>query len=869
MADNKQIEDFREELNKINQEINDVGLSIELRIKQKLTLAVAEAQKLGEAFSKNKDITKSVSGEYTKLNTQLSNNNKEIELSLLKEKHIREEILAAVKDSNDALADGLADKLQNVVAGRKLYEQLDAQLRSLEKQNEERKKQNSLSEGFKQVGEKILGDQIKSVKTLTTLTGLMVFLVEAALKADKQTTELAKSLIITKKEARDVRYEFVEYSRSINDTFITTTKLIEANAKLGQQLGLAKVFSMALNKEFVNITQKVGVSEEAAGGLFKNIIASGKGARQVLAATVGTIEKIKQENGLRLNNKNILEATGKVAGQLLANFKASPQAIAEAIAKTQVLGTTLEQTAAQGKTLLEFESSIDNELKAELLTGRELNLERARAAALMGDQKTVAEELAKQALDFNEFSKLNVIQQETLAKALGLSADALSDQLFKQQYLNKSREEILAIGGKEALQRMEALSAQDKFNAAVEKLQDLLGNIVAGPLGSLIDGFASLVSNAWLLYPAMLAIGGYFTGKMLVSTFQMVKGLKEMYTVLKATAVVSKAKAVFDVVSANALSFGLAAAGIAAGIILVASATKSVEDAFIPSSGPIIKTKAGTFQGRPDDNVMVGTKISPLKEDKTKNVPTPKTKETKVPPLKETKTKILPPKEDKTKVVPTKETKTKIVPIKEDKTKVVPIKETKVPPLKETKTKILPPKEDKTKNIPTPETKKTKTPSLNKDKTKTAPTPKIKETKTPSLNKDKTKTAPTPKIKETKTPPLTKDKTKNIPTPKIKEIKTPSLNKDKTNFTPISKIKEIKILPLNEGKTKSTPTSETKETKILSSNENKTYFIPIIAALDQMTNTIKDMTYQRSNINIDMDGRKVGTGTYGASTKFR
>ena len=29
------------------------------------------------------------------------------------------------------------------------------------------------------------------------------------------------------------------------------------------------------------------------------------------------------------------------------------------------------------------------------------------------------------------------------------------------------------------------------------------------------------------------------------------------------------------------------------------------------------------------------------------------------------------------------------------------------------------------------------------------------------------------------------------------------------------------------------------------------------------------MTYQRSNINIDMDGRKVGTGTYGASTKFR
>lgn len=601
MADNPQLENFRQGLDDVSASVRSLNDQLNDTIRRRLVDAVAEAQKLGDVFSKNKDISKDAA-------KQLFNLNKQNEILALKEENRRKQLAKALRSNNQAKQDQLATELQQIIAERKINEQIDAQIRNLQKTNEERKKQNSLSEAFKQASEKVLGDQIKSVKQLTTLTGLMVFLVEAAFKADKQTTELAKSLVITKEQARDVRYEFVEYSRSLNDAFITTNKLIEANAKLGEQLGLAKIFSMDLNKEFVNITQKVGVSEEAAGGLFKNIVASGRGARQVLSATVGIVEKVKQETGLRLNNRKILEATGKVAGQLLANFKASPEAIAEAIAKTQTLGTTIEQTAAQGKTLLDFESSIDNELKAELLTGRELNLERARAAALMGDQKTVAEELSAQAMDFNEFSKLNVIQQEALAKSLGLSADALSEQLFKQQYLNKSREEILAIGGEEALQRMEALSAQDKFNAAVEKLQDLLGNILAGPLGGLIDGFASILSNT-------VAISALMGGALVANLMKAVRAQQAMTAA-------TRGEAIGQIVAKSWASLGgwpvvgpaLAGAAIAGGIAYLStqsSKATAVEDAFIPSSGPVIKTKAGTFQGRPDDNVMLGTNISP------------------------------------------------------------------------------------------------------------------------------------------------------------------------------------------------------------------------------------------------------------------
>jgi hypothetical protein len=391
--------------------------------------------------------------------------------------------------------------LGNLIESEKVLEKIQ-----LAAAKEGANKITTLGAGLKEVG-KSIGKNL--IDPLTVFT----FFMNSAFKADKQVTALAKSLVITKGAAADIRQEFVGASRVIGDSFITTDKLLESQSKLSDQLGITKIQSIGLNKEFTILTGKIGLSEEAAGGLAKISIVSGKAARQVTTNTIASIEKVKQETGLRLNNQKILEATGKVSGQLLANFRANPAAIAEAIAKTQALGTSLEQAKAQGESLLNFESSIENELKAELITGKQINLERARMAALMGDQKTVAEELSAQAVDFNTFSNMNVIAQKSLAEALGTSADALSDQLFKQQYLNKSKEEIIALGGEEAAQRMEALSAQDKFNSAVTKLQDLLGNVMAGPLGEIIDGMANLASNAWAVRGAFVAIAAVSLAK--------------------------------------------------------------------------------------------------------------------------------------------------------------------------------------------------------------------------------------------------------------------------------------------------------------------------------------------------------------------
>jgi len=366
--------------------------------------------------------------------------------------------LERVKDKMQEVADAAADK-GNVTFGDKL-----------------KVLGTGIGESFASIGES-LKDPVVAFKILYDL----------ASKADQQTTALAKSMMQTKGEAEATREQFVEMSQSTADTFTTTNKLIEANAALGKQMGFNKVFSQDMNQTFVDLTKKIGVSEEAAGGLARVSTATGRTLKSTEQTIAETTSRISAQNGIQLDGKEILEESGKVSGQLLANFKGNPAAIAEAVAQTKVLGTTLEQTKNQANKLLDFESSIGNQLKAELLTGQQLNLEKARAYALQGNQVGVATELTKQGMNFNKFSTMNVIQQNAFAEALGLTSDQLSDQLLKQEAIGKSRSEIVALGGEEAAKRLEALSAQDKFNAATEKLKDLIGNLVAGPLGDFLN----------------------------------------------------------------------------------------------------------------------------------------------------------------------------------------------------------------------------------------------------------------------------------------------------------------------------------------------------------------------------------------------
>jgi hypothetical protein len=90
------------------------------------------------------------------------------------------------------------------------------------------------------------------------------------------------------------------------------------------------------------------------------------------------------------------------------------------------LGLEMSAVASISNSLLDFETSIEDQMTASLLLGRQINLDKARQLALAGDQEGVMKEILKAVGGEAEFNKMNVIQRRALAKSVGVEVEQLS-----------------------------------------------------------------------------------------------------------------------------------------------------------------------------------------------------------------------------------------------------------------------------------------------------------------------------------------------------------------------------------------------------------------------------------------------------------
>ena len=96
-----------------------------------------------------------------------------------------------------------------------------------------------------------------------------------------------------------------------------------------------------------------------------------------------------------------------------------------AAVQAKELGLSLSTIDGISSSILSFQSSIESELEASLLIGRQLNLNRARELALAGDQAGLLQEIVRQVGSEAELNRMNVIQRRKLAEALGITVQEL------------------------------------------------------------------------------------------------------------------------------------------------------------------------------------------------------------------------------------------------------------------------------------------------------------------------------------------------------------------------------------------------------------------------------------------------------------
>ena len=274
-------------------------------------------------------------------------------------------------------------------------------------------------------------------------------------KMSEQSTGLARSLGISQSNAE----KLAGSARAIGGSMGMTSEMAtqSAGAIYGAMKGVEQLSGSTM-KTFMQLNAYAGVSAETLDEMHKMAKLTGQDAGVMANNMADVAAQSIKSYGVNVSQKEVLSGVAKQSNELKLNFGGSAEGLTKAFVKAKSLGFELDKMKNIAQSLLNIEDSIAAEMEAELLTGKELNLEKAREAALNHDVNGLMDEIAKNYGSIEDFQKMNVLQQEAAAKAIGMSSEELANVLAGNKQ-NKSDNQAMLDLQKQGIQAMTSMAS--------------------------------------------------------------------------------------------------------------------------------------------------------------------------------------------------------------------------------------------------------------------------------------------------------------------------------------------------------------------------------------------------------------------------
>ena len=403
-------------------------------------------------------------------------------------------------------------KLRNLQRQRAVVDSLGKTLEDIEKAEKDRRNKK-----IDQFGSATGTSGITSLFTgggFSLLQKALEFIKDLLFGANEQAVKISHAFQVTGEDAERIRVSLLQQSSGETGLLGNLKNRIKAQEELLSNSKLTYIASKDQLDTQIKLVEAMGMSADEASRLNELFTGNNNEGSKGTKIAFDQVALFAKQEGMLFNSKKILQDVSNVSGQIRATYKGSVEELTKAVLQAAKLGTTIEQTKSMSESLLNFESSIDNELKAELLTGQQLNLEKARALALSGKYVDAGKEMLDQAGGLNNFQKLNVIQQNALAAAVGLTSDQMADVLFKQSVQGKQASELATkyrelgaydmaralesgeIQGDQLKIAQERLTAEREFAESMEQIKSALSGLVtSGTLDRMVSAFQEIAKD--------------------------------------------------------------------------------------------------------------------------------------------------------------------------------------------------------------------------------------------------------------------------------------------------------------------------------------------------------------------------------------
>lgn len=342
-------------------------------------------------------------------------------------------------------------------------------------------------------------------------------LLDLVLGVDNMIVKTGRQLNLSAEGARSLYRNLAAASQASGDIYMNGKKYLESQLELTQELGTTNILNSEILRTNIQLKDFAGLEADTRARIAESAQITGESAKGTVKAVLSQVVGLQRATGISIQYQKVLKEASSLGGYLGLQFAKYPEKLTKALLSTKALGFQLKQLDGMASSFLDFESSISKEFEAQLLTGKDINLSKAREAFLNNDLAGAAAEIAKYTGDAAGYSKLNRIQQESLAEAMGMSRDEMAEMLKQQELYSKfgvkNREDLLKqvdslrkagkeqeainkAGSEAAYNDLVRASAQEKLALTIEKIkQSIVEFIERSGIIEKVEKFVDKLSN--------------------------------------------------------------------------------------------------------------------------------------------------------------------------------------------------------------------------------------------------------------------------------------------------------------------------------------------------------------------------------------
>ena len=384
-------------------------------------------------------------------------------------------------------------RIQNVLRGaelRHVSSTAGTQSRILQRLNNELttirgftpalERNNRISNVFKNIfGDSVnsMGDFSKILSgTLPTYKDIIVKGVKMFLEFDKASFTLRKSFGLLRGDFDVLEKNVKDVAIDLADLGVTFDGVVLATTAIGKEFNTLVAANKDLVKDVSVLSVQLGIAETESAKFLKSISGMSRSTAASQKGMIGFAKAMSNAAGVPLDAvmKDVADASDEVriyTGSSVIN-------LIKGAAEARMMGTTFQKMADTAKKLLDFNTSITDEIEASVLLGTNVTFQRARELAYKKQTLEANKEILKIAKGM-DFDAMDPFQAEAFAKASGKTVTELQEMIQADKEINYIRmngtvEQKAQLNKMQEMKRMRDVEAKDVGKQAELKLRQMV-----------------------------------------------------------------------------------------------------------------------------------------------------------------------------------------------------------------------------------------------------------------------------------------------------------------------------------------------------------------------------------------------------------